>query len=83
MYEFQILCETSKGTFDISHKIWNPYTTKNAFYWLLFLCVAYDIFELWRHKPSWDWPLIYNLYALYVGMLLLISWFYADICGMV
>ena len=30
-YEFQILCEISKASFEISHKIWNPYTAKCAF----------------------------------------------------
>ena len=51
MYGFKILCEISKGTFEISHKILNPYTAKYAFYCLLFLRVSYDIFELWCHKP--------------------------------
>ena len=27
---------------------------KYAVYGLLFLCVIYDVFELWRHKPQWD-----------------------------
>ena len=53
MYEFKILCEISNDTFEISHKILNPYTAKYAFYCLQFLCVGYDIFELWRHKPRW------------------------------
>ena len=51
VYGFKILCEISKGTFEISHKILNPYTAKYAFYCLQFLRVSYDIFELWRHKP--------------------------------
>ena len=51
MYGFNILCEISKGTFEISHKILNPYIAKQAFYWLLFLFVIFDILELWRHKP--------------------------------
>ena len=51
MYGFKILCEISKGTFEISHKILNPYTAKYAFYRFQFLRVSYDIFELWRHKP--------------------------------
>ena len=42
-----------KGTFAISHKMLNLYTAKYAFYWLLFLYVVSDIFELWRHKPQW------------------------------
>ena len=41
----------SMGTFEISHKILNPYTAKYAFYCFQFLRVSYDIFELWRHKP--------------------------------
>ena len=44
-------CEISKGTFEISHNILNPYTAKYAFTVLYFLRVSYDIFELWRHKP--------------------------------
>ena len=48
---FKIFCEISKGTFEISHKILNPYTATYAFYGLVFLRVSYDIFELWRHKP--------------------------------
>ena len=32
VYGFKILCEISKGTFEISHKILNPYTAKYAFY---------------------------------------------------
>ena len=51
MYGFKILYEISKGTFEISHKILNPYTAKYAFYRFQFLRVSYDIFELWRHKP--------------------------------
>ena len=34
------------GTFEISHKILTPYTTKYAFDCHQFLCVSYDIFEL-------------------------------------
>ena len=51
VYGFQILCEISKGTFEISQKILKPYTAKYTFYCFLFLRVSYDIFELWRHKP--------------------------------
>ena len=51
MYGFTILCEISKGTFEISHKILNLYTAKYAFYRFQFLRVSNDIFELWRHKP--------------------------------
>ena len=47
------LLEISKVPYAISHKILNPYIAKYAFYWLSFLCVIYDIFELWRHKPQW------------------------------
>ena len=51
VYGFKIFCEISKGTFEISHKIWNPYFTKYAFCWFLFLFAINDILELWRHKP--------------------------------
>ena len=50
VYGFKTLCEISKGTFEISHKILNPYTAKYAFYCFHFLRVSYDIFELWRHN---------------------------------
>ena len=49
MYGFKILCEISKGTFEISYKILNPYTAKYAFYCFLFLRACYNIFESWRH----------------------------------
>ena len=32
LYGFKILGEISKGAFEISHKILNPYTAKYAFY---------------------------------------------------
>ena len=51
VYGFKILCGISKGTFEIAHKILNPYTAKYTFYCFLFLRASYDIFELWRHKP--------------------------------
>ena len=35
MYGFKILCEISKGTFEISYKILNPYIAKYAFYRVL------------------------------------------------
>ena len=41
MYGLKILCEITKGTFEISHKIVNPYTVKYAFY---------DNLELWQLK---------------------------------
>ena len=50
--EFTILCEISKGTFEILHNILNPYTAKYAFYGLVFVGVSHDIFELWSQKPS-------------------------------
>ena len=53
MYGFKILYEISKGTFEISHKVLNPYTAKYAFYCLQFFRVSYDIFGLWCHKPLW------------------------------
>ena len=42
VYGFKILCEISKGTFAIWPKTLNPYSTKYAFYWLLFLYVIYN-----------------------------------------
>ena len=48
---FKSLCEISKGIFEIAQKILNPYTAKYVFYCLQFLCVGYDIFEFWCHKP--------------------------------
>ena len=48
MYEIKILCEISKGTFETSHKILNPYIAKYAFYRVSFFFVIYDILELWR-----------------------------------
>ena len=50
VYGFKIMCEISKDTFEISHKILNPYTAKYTFHGLLVLRVSYDIFELWCHK---------------------------------
>ena len=38
MYGFKILCEISKGTFEISHKIFNQYTAKYAFT-VFYICV--------------------------------------------
>ena len=35
MYGFKVLCEISKGTFEITHKILNPYTANYAFYVVL------------------------------------------------
>ena len=48
MYGFKILCEISKGTFEISHQI-EPIHRKICILLSSFLCS--DIFELWRHKP--------------------------------
>ena len=48
MYGSKILCEISKGTFEISHKILNPYTAKYAFYSHLCLPASYKIFESWQ-----------------------------------
>ena len=50
MYGFKIVCEISKGTFEISHKILNPYTVKYAFYEVLKNLTTYDILELWHLK---------------------------------
>ena len=35
MYGLRILCEISKVPFEISHKIFNPYTANYAFYEVL------------------------------------------------
>ena len=43
VYGFKILCEISKGTFEISHKILNPYTAKYAFY---------EVVKIWRFMIS-------------------------------
>ena len=45
MYGFNILCEILKDTFEISHKILNPYNAKCAFYCLHFF--ACDLRYLW------------------------------------
>ena len=39
MYGFKILSEISKGTFEISHNILNPYTAKYA---------IDDVLKIWR-----------------------------------
>ena len=52
LYGSKILCIISKATIEISHKIFNPYTAKCAFYWLLFLGVISGIFELWHHHSE-------------------------------
>ena len=57
MYGFQILCEISKGTFEISHKILNPYTAKCAFYCLVFcvwvtISLNCDVISLSETGPS-------------------------------
>ena len=56
MYEFKILNEISKGTFEISHKILNTYTAKDTFYRLAFLCVItipfnYDVININETVP--------------------------------
>ena len=43
MCELKILCEISKGTFEISSTILKPYIAKYAFYYLLFFFVIHDI----------------------------------------
>ena len=49
MYGFIILSEISKDTFEISHKILNPYTTKYAFY---------EVLKIWRHMISWSYDIL-------------------------
>ena len=56
MYGFKILCEISKGTFEISRKILNPYTAKYAFYevlkiWQVMISFSYDILSLSETSP--------------------------------
>ena len=53
---FKILCEISKGIFEISQKKFDPYTAKYVFHWFLFFCVIRYIFEFWYHKSWWDGP---------------------------
>ena len=48
VYGFKILCEISKGAFEISDKFGHM-RRKICINWILFLCVIYVIFELWRH----------------------------------
>ena len=38
MYGFKILCEISKGTFEISHKFWT-HTLQNTYFTVLYFCV--------------------------------------------
>ena len=42
MYGFKILYEISKVPFEISHKNFNPYTAKYAFYDVLKRLATYD-----------------------------------------
>ena len=51
MYGFKIMREISKVPFEISHKILNPYTTKDAFYEVykalrLMISLSYDTLSL-------------------------------------
>ena len=39
VYGLEIVCEIAKVPFEISHKIWSPYTAKYAFY---------DVLKVWR-----------------------------------
>ena len=43
VYGFKILCEISKVSFEISDKIFNPYTVKYAFD---------EVLKIWRLKIS-------------------------------
>ena len=62
-----------KVTFEISHKIWNPYTAKCAFYEVLIAWqIMYDILELWHLKSYWEGPWLFpcpltttKLYEMY------------------
>ena len=46
LYGFQVLCEISKVPFEISYKIWNPYTAKYAFCEVLNVDIWYGICSL-------------------------------------
>ena len=59
MYGFIVLCEISKVLFQISHKIFNPYTVEYAFYdvlqiWRLLICCSYDILSISETGPRGD-----------------------------
>ena len=77
-YRFKILCEISKGTFEFSHKILNPYATKYAFtdfnfrVWLT-ISLDYDFLSLsemgpwaliWHYCNLFTWKLIITLYLM-------------------
>ena len=51
MYGFKILCEISEVPFQISHKIFNPYIEKIAFYEMLKQLTIHDTLESWHLKP--------------------------------
>ena len=64
----QMLCEISKHTFEVSHKILNPYIAKYAFYWILFLFVIKiswicNVISQPRFKKQYRLPGTYELHT--------------------
>ena len=56
MYGFKIVCEISSGTFEISHKILNPYTAKYIFYCLVFLRIGHlSYYATSLYQFHWCW----------------------------
>ena len=53
MYEYDILCEISKGTFEIPHKISYPYIERCRFYSQV---TIWELLELRVHKCFWNAP---------------------------
>ena len=47
MYGQDILCGISKGTFEIPHKISNPYIERCKFYWQVKI---YELLDLRAHR---------------------------------
>ena len=55
MYGYKILCEISKGTFEISHKILNPYTAKCAFYEVVKIHPLKQILSILVEENQFNW----------------------------
>ena len=60
MYGFKIFCEISKLSFEISHKMLNPYTAKYKFHkvlkiWRFMISGNYDILNLSEMGPWASW----------------------------
>ena len=54
MYEWDILCGISKGTFEIPHKISYPYIERCEFYSQVKFS---ELLDLRAHKSFWNAPL--------------------------